>query len=156
MQSENGEKCYLTCWISVNVTLLLPHLYMRKSYSEASQPFQGHQQLSGVTQALLEVCIEKQDHPGGISSHLLFLLFHINREAESFEIPYESKKVNAWIPCVAQQDAWGFRVALHDADLFPLLLLPCSNTIAGCPEHKSWLSGEGALSEVSDNKVVPL
>lgn len=51
------------------------------------------------TQALLEVCVEKQDHPGSISSHLLFLLFHIDRAAESFEIPYESKKVNAWIPC---------------------------------------------------------
>lgn len=54
---------------------------------------------NGVTQALLEVCTEKQDHPGRISSHLLFLLFHINREAESFETPYENRKVNAWIPC---------------------------------------------------------
>lgn len=99
IQPENGEKCCLSCWISVNVMLLLLHLYMGNSYPEASQPSHGYEQRSGVTQALLEVCTEKQDHPGRISSHLLFLLFPINREAESFETPYENRKVNAWIPC---------------------------------------------------------
>lgn len=59
-------------------------------------------------------------------------------------------------PAAAQQDAWCSRVALHDAeDLFQLLLLPCSNIIAGYPEHKSWLFGEGALSEISHSKVIP-
>jgi len=56
---ENGEKYYFMCWISLNIILLLPHLHMENSCSEASQPFQGHDQLSGMTQDLLEVCTEK-------------------------------------------------------------------------------------------------
>ncbi|KAM9616729.1 uncharacterized protein ACIBXB_020787 isoform 1-T1 [Morphnus guianensis] len=52
---------------------------MGNSYSEASQPSHGYEQLSGVTQALLEVCTEKQDHP---ERHDLIENVHTVQEAE--------------------------------------------------------------------------
>lgn len=108
---------------------------------------------NGVSQALLDVSSEKQEHPGTISSHLLFVLLHTSREAESFKISCKSTKVVPGYPAVTQQGAWCSRVALEDVgDPFQLLL--CSNITAGYPEHETWLSGEGALSEISDNKLI--
>lgn len=82
--------------------LLLPHLSVMNPYSAASQLSQGHE----VPQALLDVSFEKQEHPGSISSisSHLFVLFHISREAEPFEISFKSTKVVPEYPAVTQKE----------------------------------------------------
>lgn len=108
------------------------------------------------SQALLDVSSEKQEHPGSISSHPLFVLLHTCRRTESFEISYKSTEVGPEYPAVTQRGAWCSRVAIQVVgDPFQLLLLPCSDITAGYPEHETRLSGEGALSEISDNKLIP-
>lgn len=147
IRASNGGKNHLTCWISANFILLLPHLCVINTYSATSQLSQGHVQQSEVSQALLDVSCDKQEHPGSISSissHVLFVLFHISREAESFEISYKSTKAVPVYPSVTQKGVWCSRVQVV-GDPFQLLLLLCSNIIAGYPEHETWLSGEGAL-----------